>query len=113
MQWSPTDAACDVTQVRLSDYVTEEVDLLKLDVEGSEWEVLDDLMEAGKMRSIRRLVIEYHHLMDAPVPRLGDFLKRLEGSGFSYNVVASRASAQYFHPRWQAVMLYAWRLDPG
>ena len=37
--------------VRLADYMGEEVDLLKLDVEGAAWDILEDLCQAGMLES--------------------------------------------------------------
>jgi FkbM family methyltransferase len=64
LQWSMkrTDAAHHqhTTALLLSDYVDETVDLLKLDIEGSETDVLNDLIETGKIRLIRNIVCEFH-----------------------------------------------------
>lgn len=55
-----TQGSESVPAVRLSDYIVERVDLLKLDVEGSEFDVLEDLAEHDKLRMIDKLVIEVH-----------------------------------------------------
>jgi FkbM family methyltransferase len=49
----------EVPAVRLRDYLTEPVDLLKLDIEGAEGEVLLD--SEDRLHLVRQLVIEYHH----------------------------------------------------
>jgi FkbM family methyltransferase len=38
-----------------------ECDVLKLDIEGAEYEVLNDLCATGKVRMARQLLIEFHH----------------------------------------------------
>ena len=71
---------------RLSDYVNGPVDLLKLDVEGAEFEVLGDLKSSGKIAHIRRMVIEYHHRIDGQTSCLAGFLALLEAEGFDYQI---------------------------
>lgn len=39
----------------------DEIALLKLNVEGDEYEILERLIESGKIGQIRRLVIQFHH----------------------------------------------------
>lgn len=46
--------------VRLSEYVTGPIDLLKLDVEGVEVDVLGELAQSGRIRSIQRMAVEFH-----------------------------------------------------
>lgn len=54
--WTEYEVPC----VRLRDYLTEPVDFLKMNIEGAEWEVLAD--GADRLRQVREMVIEYHHL---------------------------------------------------
>ena len=81
------------------------IDVLKIDIETSEWEVLDNLMEAGLLSSVRQFSLEFHlfpgyppfkdyvmlykvgNLRIPPVPKLspskGDnFLSKIEGPKF-------------------------------
>jgi FkbM family methyltransferase len=50
------------------------VDLLKLDIEGSEIEVLERLLETGRLRAIGRVVVEMH---DGVIPELAERGARL------------------------------------
>ncbi len=60
-----------VSMVRLSDYLKNEVDLIKIDVEGSEVEIIDDLITNDKIGLISRLIIEFHfHLVELPIESL-------------------------------------------
>ena len=53
--------ACEEVQAaRLSDFVYEETAFLKLDIEGAELEVIQDLAERKKLRLIRAMVVEIH-----------------------------------------------------
>ncbi|MDX6400972.1 MAG: hypothetical protein QOF27_1578, partial [Gaiellaceae bacterium] len=103
--------ASPVPQRRLSQLLGEDVDLLKLDVEGAEDDVLADLVDSNAVSRIRQLVVEYHHQLDPSRDLLGAFLERLRQQGFGYQVsarspVASRAAAQ---PAFQDVLVYARR----
>jgi len=42
------------------DYGIHEIDILKLDIEGSEYDVLDDLFESGLINKIRAIYVEFH-----------------------------------------------------
>jgi FkbM family methyltransferase len=39
----------------------QECDVLKLDIEGAEYDVLDALCAGGEMRRVRQLMVEFHH----------------------------------------------------
>jgi FkbM family methyltransferase len=73
---------------RLSSFITEEIDMLKLDVEGSEAGVLQDLADTGKLPMIRQIHLEYHHHMDSKEDRLSSMLGMLEDQGFGYQISA-------------------------
>jgi FkbM family methyltransferase len=45
---------------KVSTYIHEEVDLLKLDVEGSEIDILQDLIQSQKLKLIKQLILEFH-----------------------------------------------------
>src|ERR1035441_6582175 len=85
----PAKSKTMVRTVRLSDYITEDVDLLKLDVEGSEMAILEDLMAAGKLERVRQIIGEYHHHVKPDEDRLGEFLSLLERAGFGYHLCAA------------------------
>jgi FkbM family methyltransferase len=67
----------EVPAVRLSDHVTGPVDFLKLDVEGAEYGVIDDLVRTGAIRHVREAVIEFHAEAAGPgaTARLADTLR--------------------------------------
>ena len=73
---------------RLSDFIEGTVDFVKLDVEGAEHRVLRDLTQSGKIRSIRQMVIEYHHRIGEQKSCLAGFLSMLEDGGFEYQIHA-------------------------
>jgi|1185.fasta_scaffold06522_3 FkbM family methyltransferase len=61
----------------------EECDVLKLDVEGAEYEVLASLCASGDIRRARQLLIEFHHhCTDRTLRDTQDCMVRIEASGF-------------------------------
>ena len=99
-----------VRSVSLARRLDGPVDLLKLDVEGAEAAVLEDLAERGRLRSIRTIVLEYHHHLEADEDRLGALLALLEQAGYGYQLQTR------FRPPWSArtfqdVLVYAYRKD--
>lgn len=53
-----TTKTIEVSSVRLSDYINQEIDLLKLDVEGLEELVLNEI--DSKMDKVKEIVMEFH-----------------------------------------------------
>lgn len=67
--------------LRLRDFLDEPVDFLKLNIEGAEWDVLDDA--GATLRNVREMVIEYHHQPGLP-RTLHRILELLDSLGFEY-----------------------------
>jgi FkbM family methyltransferase len=103
-----------VRQARLSTFVDRNVDLLKLDIEGAEGAVLEDLVSSGAISRIDQMIIEYDHHIDQNRDALGAFLSVLEENGFGYQISASyspnvRISRGGTH---QNVLVYAYQKNP-
>lgn len=79
------DATSAINVVRLSPYLTEPVDFLKLNIEGEELAVLQECAAAGVLKNVREMVVEYHGWPGGP-QRLGDLLNLLDREGFRYLV---------------------------
>ena len=75
--WKQYEVSC----MRLRDYLTEPVDFLKMNIEGAEYEVLAD--SEDRLRQIREMIIEYHHLPGLP-RSLHQILELLHRRGFEY-----------------------------
>jgi len=100
-----------VRQVKLSSFIDREVDFLKLDVEGAEDSVLQDLVSSGTINKIDQMVVEYHHHIDKTKDAFGTFLGQLERSGFGYQIstsypISARVSREQ---AFQDVRVYAYR----
>ena len=102
----------EMRTVRLSSYINRPVDLLKLDVEGSEIAVLEDLVESGKLQFIDQIIMEYHHHIEPDEDRLGYFLSLLEQNGFGYELRA-RTVLPFAAGRRQNFMLLAYQKKPA
>jgi FkbM family methyltransferase len=104
------DAEIKVPVVRLSDEITGPVDLLKIDIEGAEWEVLEDLVGSGKISFVRAMMVEYHHQIEGQSARLGRFLNLIEEAGFVYELAAEVSKGRRFKGSFQDVLIYASRM---
>jgi hypothetical protein len=93
---------------RLSSFITQRVELLKMDIEGAEDSVLQELAASGKLELIQQIHLEYHHHIQQHSDRLSGTLRLLEDQGFGYQLRA--------HPRrwpisqaFQDISLYCYR----
>jgi hypothetical protein len=101
--------AIRVPAVRLSRFVAQPVDFLKLDVEGSELPVLRDLVSSGTIGQIRQMVIEFHHHMSPGVDNLSECLSILEQHGFGYQLTAGQVYTPITRGQFQDVLVHAYR----
>ena len=68
----------------LSSYINQPVDCLKLDIEGAETGVLEDLHKNNKLHFIKRIVMEFHQNISNSKNSLAKFLSILEENNFNY-----------------------------
>jgi FkbM family methyltransferase len=85
-----------IPTVRLRPFLNEPIDLLKLDVEGSETEVLLDCK--GALERVKHLFVEYHSFVDQE-QRLDAILQVLHDAGFRYHIQPELVSSQPFLKR--------------
>lgn len=70
-----------VKSVRLSSYLDQPVDLLKLDIEGVEEDVVRECL--GKLSVVKNLILEYHGTPKTnPHNRFEEIVRILDGAGF-------------------------------
>lgn len=81
----------EVRSVRLADFITEPVDLLKIDIEGAEYSVVSDLYGTGKIQLVNRLICEIH---SRPEDRdqIAPLLSALVQSGFKISFNHARSA---------------------
>lgn len=87
----------EVRAIRLADFVPGRVDLLKLDIEGAEYAVLEDLCQTGRIKQIDRVVCEVHGRMPDR-EGVGRILTRLAEEGFSFTIAAARSAPDLAGP---------------
>jgi FkbM family methyltransferase len=109
-QSRPAGTRIQVPSRKLSDFVHEPIDFLKIDVEGAEHRIIRDLVTSGKVEFIKEMVIEYHHHIGNHSSCLAGFLSQLEHAGFEYQVHASLypVTSKYV---FQDVLIGAYRPD--
>ncbi len=112
------DGTIQVRADRLSRHITGPVDFLKLNIEGAELDVLRELRDAGAIRHVAAMVVEYHGWPRGE-QRLGAILDLLDACGFRYllhdqDEQSNPHTKPPFHPPgdvpWFA-LVYAWQ--PG
>jgi FkbM family methyltransferase len=91
----------EVESVKLSTFITQPVDLLKMDIEGSEFMVFQELALANKLKDIKEIVLEYHHHIPTNnTDRFGAFLALLESNNFGYQIRGCNVGIAYqFDPK--------------
>ena len=72
-----------IKTARLKDYLTREIDFLKIDIEGAEYKVLADCAESLKW--VKHLFIEYHSMANEP-QNLSMILQIVHDAGFRYHI---------------------------
>lgn len=70
----------------LSKYIDRDVDFLKIDVEGGELRILEDLRRGDRLSRVQQMIVEYHHHIVKDEDELSKILALLEGSGFGYQI---------------------------
>ena len=79
----PAALTSSIQVVKLSDYLAEPVDFLKLNIEGQELAVLEEIQKSGRLGNVARMVVEYHGWAGGK-QYLGDLLNLLDGDGYRY-----------------------------
>jgi FkbM family methyltransferase len=85
-----------VETVRLLEFLHKKTDLLKLDIEGSEYVVLKDC--APLLKNVENLFVEYHSYINKE-QELGSILQILRSSGFRYHLKESYSRKMPFTDR--------------
>lgn len=68
----------------LSSYINKKVDLIKLDIEGLEEQVLEEI--SGKLRFVGEIVVEFHGSSTNKQNRLENILSILDKNSFDYTI---------------------------
>ncbi|NDV69040.1 FkbM family methyltransferase [Dysgonomonas sp. 25] len=77
------EGSTKIEAIRLRDYLEKEVDFLKIDIEGVEYDILKDC--ADKLINVKNLFIEYHSFLNNE-QKLDEILLVLKKAGFKYYI---------------------------
>lgn len=96
----------------LSHYIDNDVDFLKMDIEGPEFDVLEELAVHHMLQHVSSLQLEYHFIPGFFTRTLGETLTLLETNGF-HTYVESVAPPHRVIGRTTALtyMIFAWRSE--
>jgi len=75
------ESEMQVDCIDLSRAIPEETDLLKMDIEGAEFPVLQKLFETGAIQRVKRIAVELHDV-DAHLGEFAQLLTAFENDGF-------------------------------
>lgn len=102
-----------VQSISLSSFIKENniqnIDFIKMDIEGSEKEVLKDLDRNKMFNKITKILVEYHHKIVGEKSCLGDYLKILEKNKFEYQIDARCIPVSSHNKNQGDVLLYCYR----
>ncbi len=98
-----------VPMKRLSAYITEHIDYLKIDTEGAETDMINELYTSGALEHVNEIGIEYHHHLGGAASGLAQLLGPLENAGFDYKLDARYNPSAKSKSNFQHIMIYAWK----
>jgi len=101
-----------VRAVKLSDYVNKPIDLLKIDIEGSETSVIKDLASNNKLRFIEKILLEFHYTPHLKNNSFSELINILERAGFLFVMESKNIVAPYYnyHGKGVHLLIYAYKL---
>lgn len=101
-----------IDAMSLSSFIKEKnfdsIEFIKMDIEGSEKEVISELNKNNQIGLISKLCIEYHHKIDNHKSDLSEFLRIFEKNGFEYQIDAKNIPISAEN-RFQDVLLYLYK----
>lgn len=101
-----------IDAMSLSSFIEEKdfdvIDFVKMDIEGSEKEVIKEISDNDQMELITKLCIEYHHKINNHKSGLGEFLRIFEKNGFEYQIDTKNIPISA-ESRFQDVLLYLYK----
>lgn len=94
----------------LSHYIENDIDFLKIDIEGPEFDVLEELAAQNKLRQVAAIQLEYHYIPEFFTRPLSEMLALLESEGFRTFVESNTPPHDIVgHDIRHTYMIFAWR----
>ena len=89
-----SDSKVDITIKKFIDFINKEgiksIDLIKINIEGGEYDLLEHILETGFMENIKNLQIQFHNFVENSDSRMEDIQTRLSKTHkttYQYNYV--------------------------
>lgn len=82
----------EVKAVRLKDFLTREIDFLKIDIEGAEYKLLMDI--ADKLHLVKNMFVEYHGTFKQN-PELTQLIEIINRAGFNFYIKEAASLFDY------------------
>ncbi|TSC88400.1 MAG: FkbM family methyltransferase [Microgenomates group bacterium Gr01-1014_16] len=98
-----------VSTVRLSQYINSPIDLLKLDIEGAETEVVQEI--EPKLKLVKNIILEFHASPYNPENKLSTILKILQRNNFKSKFFISQWPIPQFGVNIVLVILPLLKID--
>ncbi len=90
----------------LSEYIGNQmVDFVKMDIEGSEYSVINELAKSNKLKNIKQLIVEYHHKIGKEKSKFSEFLRIFEMNEFEYQIRSNFIGKNEF----QDILIYFYK----
>lgn len=98
-----------VDSISLADFIKDKrIDFIKMDVEGYEQVVIDDMKNKKVLSQVPEMIIEYHHHIEKQEEKFADFLHLLTESGYKSQFDTSLIPI-YSKEKFQDILILAYR----
>jgi len=97
-----------VKTVMLSSYINEKINFLKMDIEGAEDAVMNEITASKKINEIEEMVIEIHHNIDMNKEITSVILDQAVKAGFKYQI-STGILPVFKKNTFQDILVYAYR----
>lgn len=106
------DTKTRVKTISLSNFLKKEkikkIDFIKMDIEGSEREVIEDLANNKQLDYVSKICVEYHHHLPIIESKLSYFLEIFEKNNFNYQI-NTRCFPVSAENRFQDILIYLYK----
>jgi FkbM family methyltransferase len=102
----PGSSFNSIKTILASQIINSNVDMIKMDIEGAEGAVINEMAKKGRLVFVSRIAVEVHHNMKETAESISGILRLLTNHGFRFQLFAPN-NPPYFDEKFQDVMVYA------